>query len=58
MKYIVTDKGPIDRHKPGEDVTGLYRPDVLQRLIADGYVAEDKPAPKKKANAKAVTDGS
>lgn len=47
-KYIVTDKGPIDRHAPGADVTGIYAPDVLARLIADGYVAEDKPKSKRK----------
>lgn len=42
-KYIVTDKGPIDRRQPGDDVTGVYPADVLTRLIEDGYIAEDKP---------------
>ena len=42
-KYIVTDKGPIDRHAPGTDVTGIYPADVLARLVDDGYIAEDKP---------------
>lgn len=40
MSYIVTDKGPIDRHEPGTDVTGLYPADVLRRLMKDGYVKE------------------
>lgn len=53
MKYKVTDKGPIDRHEPGADVTGLYKPDVLERLINEGYVEADKP---KRTTVKAVTD--
>lgn len=40
MKYIVTELGPIDRHAPGTDVTGMYKPDVLARLIDEGFVAE------------------
>lgn len=47
-KYIVTDKGPIDRHAPGADVTNFYRGDKLQRLIDEGYIAEDKPKPRKR----------
>lgn len=43
MKYIVTDKGPIDWHVPGADVTGLYGDATLQRLIDDGYVMADAP---------------
>ena len=41
-KYIVTDKGPLDRNPPGADVTGLYDPDTLARLMEDGYVVEVK----------------
>lgn len=54
MKYIVTDKGPIDQHAPGADVTGVYRGDVLQRLIEDGYIAEDKPQASRKRKPEAV----
>jgi len=54
-KYIVTDKGPIDRRQPGEDVTGVYDAATLQRLVDDGYVALDEPAPKRKSK-KAVSD--
>lgn len=43
MKYIVTDKGPIDRLGPGTDVTRLYSPDVLKRLVQEGYVKQEKP---------------
>lgn len=42
-KYIVTDMGPIDMHAPGADVTGVYQGDKLQRLIDEGFIAEDKP---------------
>lgn len=38
MKYVVTKLGPIDRHAPGTDVTGIYTGDVLARLITDGYI--------------------
>lgn len=48
MTYIVTDKGPIDRHAPGTDVTGLYSPATLARLIEEGYVAEAKAVTKAK----------
>ena len=57
-KYIVTDKGPIDRRRPGEDVTGIYNAETLARLVDDGYVAIDEPKPKRRpAKAKGVTDG-
>jgi hypothetical protein len=52
MRYKVTEQGPIDQHPPGEDVTDVYPPDVLKRLVKEGYVAEDKPEPEK-----AVSDG-
>ena len=42
-RHTVTDKGPIDWHVPGDDVTGLYDADTLQRLIDDGYVMADMP---------------
>ena len=57
MKYIVTDLGPIDGHQPGTDVTNIYPADVRDRLIAEGYVAEDKPKAKgKKKTAPDVAD--
>ena len=57
MKYVVTKNGPIDRHEPGEDVTNVYAPAVLQRLIKDGYVEEFvKLTPKRKAKTGTVTD--
>lgn len=37
-RIIVTQKGPIDRHEPGADVTGLYRPETVTRLVKDGYL--------------------
>ena len=40
-RHTVTNKGPIDWHEPGADVTGLYDADTLQRLIDDGYVMAD-----------------
>lgn len=46
MKYIVTDLGPLDRLPPGTDVTGRYRAEVLDRLIADGYVEEAPTGPR------------
>ena len=55
-KYIVTDKGPIDRRAPGDDVTGVYPAAVLQRLIDDGYIAEDKPQASRKRTAPAPAD--
>ena len=51
MRYIVTDKGPIDRHPPGTDVSKLYAPDVLARLVAEGYVI-DADAPKEPSKKK------
>ena len=57
MKYIVTKKGPIDRHEPGDDVTGIYAPDVMARLVIDGYVEADTPKPKRKTKSdEAVND--
>ena len=56
MKYVVTDLGPIDRRQPGEDVTGVYAPDVLARLIDEGYVEEIKPAKASKRKAKAAQE--
>ena len=60
MKYVVTSKGPIDRHEPGTDVSSVYAPDVLQRLISEGYVeAFEKVTPKRKQKTEAeVTDGN
>lgn len=37
-RLIVTHKGPIDRHQPGDDVTGLYRAEVVTRLVKEGYL--------------------
>ena len=54
-KYIVTDLGPIDWHKPGTDVTGMYTEYIMARLIKGGYVKADKP--KRKAK-KAVSNGN
>ena len=45
-KYIVTALGPIDLHKPGEDVTNAYDADTLVRLVEEGYIAV---TPKRKA---------
>ena len=39
-RYIVTDKGPIDHHAPGTDVTKRYSKDVLARLVEEGYVVD------------------
>jgi len=36
MQYIVLLA--IDRYEPGEDVTDKYRPEVLDRLVAEGYL--------------------
>ena len=49
MKYIVVKT--IDNRPPGTDVTGVYGPDVMSRLIDEGYVAEDKPKAKRKKEA-------
>lgn len=38
MKYVVTDKGPLDRLPPGTDVTKLYPEATLHRLAKEGYV--------------------
>lgn len=51
MSYIVTQKGPIDRHPPGTNVSKLYPADVLARLVAEGYV-EDTDAPKEPSKKK------
>lgn len=40
MKFIVSELGPIDRHPPGTDVTEIYSPETLQRLVEEGYVVE------------------
>lgn len=40
MTYIVTSKGPIDRYPPGADVTKVYPPEVLARLVEEGYVID------------------
>lgn len=50
IKYIVTDKSPIDGHQPGADVTGLYPDDVRDRLIEEGFIeaVDDKPKPSRK----------
>ena len=53
----VTVVKAIDRRQPGEDATGVYRPDVEQRLIDEGYLAVDAP-PKATKSKRAVTDGS
>ena len=59
MKYVVTSKGPIDRHEPGTDVSSVYAPDVLQRLMEDGYVEVfEKLTPKRKQKIEAVNDGN
>lgn len=52
MRIVVVKA--IDRLQPGEDVTGVYRPDVEARLIDEGYLAVDAPKPKSR---KAVKDG-
>jgi len=44
MKYIVTEKGPIDRHEPGTDVSKVYPAAVLARLVKEGYVIDAKKA--------------
>ena len=56
MKYIITQQGPIDRHAPGTDATDLYPADVLQRLIAEGYVEAE--TPKRTPRAKAANNDS
>lgn len=38
LKYIITALGPIDRYKPGEDVTDVYPAETLDRLVREGYV--------------------
>lgn len=58
MKYIVTDKGPIDRRQPGADVTGIYDAATLERLVEEGYIAAETPRPKRKATAKGAADGN
>lgn len=55
-KYVVTDKGPIDWHNPGEDVTGIYPVSTLERLIANGFVKEERP-PKSKSKSKGKGKG-
>jgi hypothetical protein len=40
MKLIVTDMGPIDRHAPGDDVTGFYDNETAARLIGEGYLID------------------
>ncbi len=45
-KYIVTDKGPIDRRKPGENVTDVYDAETMARLVDDGYVELVQPVKK------------
>lgn len=59
MKLIVTDLGPIDRHKPGEDVTGLYDDETAARLIDEGYLvdADAKTKRSRKREAAGVDDG-
>lgn len=51
IKYVVTDKGPLDNQPPGTDVTERYTPNLLARLIDEGYVAEEKPKAKSKRKA-------
>ncbi len=41
MRYIVSDKGPIDRHLPGTDVTGVYTELVTRRLLKEGYLRQE-----------------
>jgi hypothetical protein len=45
MSVFVTDKGPIDGHQPGADVSAVYKGDTLERLVNDGYltVASETP---------------
>ena len=38
MSVFVTDKGPIDGHQPGADVSTVYKGDTLERLVNDGYL--------------------
>ena len=38
MKYVVTDKGPIDKLPPGTDVTGRYSSADMALLVNAGYV--------------------
>jgi len=49
--FVVSDKGAIDKLKPGTVVNSVYKVEVLQRLIDEGYVIlkEDKPKQKKAA---------
>lgn len=57
-KIFVTSLGPIDRHAPGTDVTGIYNDETLKRLIEDGYVEiEQPPAPKKSGRKAKTNDG-
>lgn len=48
MKYVISELGPLDRRDPGTDVTGLYDPATLARLVEEGYVVEVKAAVKGK----------
>lgn len=61
--FVVSNKGTIDKLKPGTVVNSVYKVEVLQRLIDEGYVVpkEDKPKQKKaakKAAAEVDKDGS
>ena len=56
MKLTVTSKGPIDRHQPGADVTGMYDAETAARLVEDGYLEEVKP--KRKPKGKVASNGN
>lgn len=56
MRVIVVKA--IDRREPGEDVTGVYAPEVERRLIDEGYLAVDAPPAKPKGKKAVSDDGS
>ena len=37
-QYVVSELGPIDHRPVGADVTNRYSAEVLDRLVAEGYV--------------------
>lgn len=41
-RYVVSSLGPIDRLRPGEDVTERYGAAVLARLVEEGYVIPER----------------
>ena len=45
MTYVITDMGPLDDMPAGTDVTGIYKGDLLERLIDEGYIAEQGDEP-------------